>query len=83
MNAIHQNFHRQGLVRPHDGRLLAGVCSGLAQRFGMDPWAVRALLVASLVVIPGSQIVVYPILWLLMPDEGSASVATAQYPREG
>ena len=79
MNVIHQNFERQGLVRPHDGRLLTGVCAGLAQRFGMDPWAVRALFAVSLAVIPGSQVIAYPILWALMPEERGAQVP-APYP---
>ncbi|GAA4977860.1 PspC domain-containing protein [Kineococcus glutinatus] len=80
MNAIHANFARQGLVRPQDGRLLGGVCAGVAQRFGMDPWAVRALFVTTLVVVPGSQVVVYPLLWALMPDNGAAVPAADRYP---
>ncbi|PPK93172.1 phage shock protein PspC (stress-responsive transcriptional regulator) [Kineococcus xinjiangensis] len=80
MNVIHQNFERQGLVRPHDGRLFAGVCAGVAQRFGMDPWAVRALFAVSLAVLPGSQVIAYPVLWLLMPEERSTSVPAAPHP---
>ena len=78
MNVVHENFARQGLTRPQEGRLLGGVCAGVAERFEMDPWAVRALFVATLVVIPGSQLLVYPILWAFMPD--GRAVAGAQYP---
>nr|WP_240897583.1 PspC domain-containing protein [Kineococcus vitellinus] len=67
------------MLRPADGRLVGGVCAGLARRWGMDPWAVRALLVATLVVLPGSQLLVYPLLWVLMPADGAA-VAAARYP---
>jgi phage shock protein C len=62
-------FRRQGLVRPRQGRILGGVCAGLARRFGIGPWGMRILFVITLIVIPGSQIIVYPILWILMPSE--------------
>ena len=62
-------FRRQGLIRPRQGRILGGVCAGLARRFGIWPWAMRILFVITLIVIPGSQIIVYPILWILMPSE--------------
>jgi phage shock protein PspC (stress-responsive transcriptional regulator) len=69
MNDVHQSFARQGLVRPRDQRVLGGVCAGLGRRFGISPWAARLLFVLLLMVIPGSQILVYPILWILMPSE--------------
>ena len=62
-------FRRQGLIRPRQGRILGGVCAGLARRFGMTPTLMRILFVVTLIVIPGSQIIVYPILWILMPSE--------------
>jgi phage shock protein C len=62
-------FRRQGLVRPREGRILGGVCAGLARRFGMGATMMRILFVVTLIVIPGSQIIVYPILWILMPSE--------------
>jgi phage shock protein C len=62
-------FRRQGLVRPRQGRIIGGVCAGLARRFGIAPWAMRILFIVTLIVIPGSQIIVYPILWILMPSE--------------
>ena len=62
-------FRRQGLVRPRQGRILGGVCVGLARRFGMSPTMMRILFVVTLIVIPGSQLIVYPILWILMPSE--------------
>jgi phage shock protein C len=62
-------FRRQGLVRPRQGRILGGVCAGLARRFGMNATTMRILFVVTLIVIPGSQILVYPLLWILMPSE--------------
>jgi phage shock protein C len=62
-------FRKQGLVRPRHGRVLAGVCAGLGRRFGLSPWVARILFVLLLMIIPGSQLIVYPILWVLMPSE--------------
>jgi phage shock protein PspC (stress-responsive transcriptional regulator) len=67
-------FRREGLVRPEDGRLLAGVCAGLGRRFGVDPWVARILFALTLMVIPGSQILIYPVLWILMPSEHQVMV---------
>jgi phage shock protein C len=69
MDSIHDSFRRQGLVRPRQGRVLAGVCAGVGRRLGIEPWLARLLFVLILFVIPGSQIVIYPILWVLMPSE--------------
>ena len=72
MNAVHDTMSRQGLVRPRDGRILGGVCAGLARRYGLDPWLTRLLFALTLFVIPGSQILVYPLLWIVMPAEKPA-----------
>ncbi len=69
MNDIHQTFARQGLVRSRDERVLGGVCAGIGRRFGIGPWSARLLFVLLLMVIPGSQILIYPVLWILMPSE--------------
>ena len=69
MNEIHQTFRQQGLVRPREGRVLAGVIAGLGRRFGLDPWPARILFILVLMLLPGSQILIYPILWILMPNE--------------
>lgn len=55
------------LVRPRN-RMIAGVCSGLGQRFGMSPNTVRVLAVLSCV-LPGPQFVAYLVLWVIMPEE--------------
>lgn len=59
---------RAGLQRSQDDRWLAGVCGGIAEWLGWNSTAVRILFVAVSVLsaaFPG--IVVYLILWLLMP----------------
>ena len=77
MNDIHNTFRGQGLVRPVEGRVLAGVVAGLGRRFGIDPWPARLLFTLILLLIPGSQILIYPILWILMPSEQPAYSPTA------
>jgi len=72
MKTVYDSMARQGLVRPREGRVLGGVCAGLARRFGLDPWIARLLFVLILFVIPGSQLLVYPLLWILMPAEENA-----------
>jgi phage shock protein C len=69
MDSVHAAFRRQGLTRPRDGRVLGGVIAGLGRRFGLDPWPARLLFVLLLMIIPGSQFLIYPILWILMPTE--------------
>jgi phage shock protein PspC (stress-responsive transcriptional regulator) len=56
------------LVRPRDDRWIAGVCAGLARRFGMPPNLVRLLFVLS-VLLPGPQFIIYIALWIVMPNE--------------
>jgi phage shock protein C len=75
MNDIRHSFARYGLVRSRDERVLGGVCAGLGRRLGLAPWTARLLFVLLLLVIPGSQLLIYPILWILMPSaEGVGDV---------
>ena len=74
--SAHAALARQGLVRPREGRVLGGVIAGLGRRLGLDPWPARLLFVLVLMLIPGSQLLVYPVLWILMPDESAQSSPT-------
>jgi phage shock protein C len=69
MESIHSTFAQAGLVRPQEGRVLAGVIAGLGRRIGLDPWPARLLFVLILLILPGSQLLIYPVLWILMPNE--------------
>jgi phage shock protein C len=74
MDDIRAAFAKQGLVRPRDSRVFGGVCAGVGRRLGLTPWTARLLFVLILMVLPGSQLLVYPVLWILMPDEDSVPV---------
>lgn len=80
MNDIHDGFRRQGLVRPQEGRVLGGVCAGLGRRLGIDPWPARLLFLLVTILIPGSPILFYPVLWILMPSEGEPLVKASTPP---
>jgi phage shock protein PspC (stress-responsive transcriptional regulator) len=56
------------LVRPRNGRWIAGVCAGIADRFGVSRTLVRAIFVVS-IVLPGPQFLVYIVLWILIPSD--------------
>ncbi len=61
------------LERRSDGRVLAGVCRGLAEHLGVDPLVVRLAFV--LIVAGGWGFAAYAAFWILVPrraDEGSA-----------
>lgn len=76
-DSIRDSFRRQGLVRTKDDRILGGVLSGLGRRLGMEPWRTRLLFIVLLLLIPGSQFLVYPALWVLMPEESATRVVTS------
>jgi phage shock protein PspC (stress-responsive transcriptional regulator) len=77
MNDIHRTFAQHGLVRAQEGKVLGGVASGLGRRIGIDPWPSRLLFVLVLLLLPGSQLLVYPALWILMPSEAKAAALGA------
>jgi phage shock protein PspC (stress-responsive transcriptional regulator) len=56
------------LVRPRDNRMIAGVCAGLARRFGMSAGMMRLIFLVSCL-LPGPQFLIYIALWIVMPSE--------------
>jgi phage shock protein PspC (stress-responsive transcriptional regulator) len=60
------------LRRSRRNRMIAGVCGGLAEWLGWDPTLVRvAYVLVSVLSAAFPGIVVYALLWVLMPDAGS------------
>lgn len=56
------------LSRPRNDRMIAGVCSGIARRFGLSPNTVRLIFVLSML-LPGPQILIYLGGWILLPQD--------------
>lgn len=53
------------LVRPRQGKIIAGVCAGLATRFGISVTLIRVVFV--IFAVTGAGELVYILLWVLMP----------------
>lgn len=58
---------KTALVRPRNGKLIAGVCAGLAARFGLPKFLVRLGFVIFGLVGVGE--LVYIALWIIIPKE--------------
>lgn len=56
------------LARPRQGRFIAGVCAGLARRFGMPVALVRTLAIIAML-FAGLPLWVYIVLWIVIPNE--------------
>ena len=55
------------LTRNHQNAMLGGVCSGVADHFGLDVTLVRLLTVLGVVFGLGSVAVAYVVAWVLLP----------------
>jgi Putative stress-responsive transcriptional regulator len=66
------------LVRPREGRVIAGVCAALAQRFGTSATTMRVIFLVSCL-LPGPQFLLYLALWVLLPSEDKASSSAAAW----
>lgn len=60
------------IMRPRDGRMIAGVCAAVARRFEIDVTWVRLGWVLAVVLL-GVGILIYLILWIVIPEESASS----------
>jgi phage shock protein C len=68
---------RKRLVRPREGRKIAGVCMGMAEYFDLDITLVRLVwLITGLVT--GIGFIGYVIAWIVIPEEPYLLAAQAQ-----
>jgi phage shock protein C len=61
-------FAQKGLSRPREGRILAGVCAGIARRYDVNPLVARLLGIATVLVLTP---LVYVAAWILMPKDAA------------
>ena len=61
------------LVRSRDGRMLAGVCAGFADYFGLDVTLVRVIWAVVSVITGGAGVLAYLAAWIIIPDQGQKS----------
>jgi phage shock protein C len=59
------------LYRSQTQRMIAGVCGGLAEYFNVDATLMRVLFLL-LAVFGGSGIVIYIVMWIIVPDASKA-----------
>jgi phage shock protein C len=64
---------RRVLVRPRDGRMLAGVCAGVADYLGLDVTLARVIWAVVSVITGGVGVLAYLVAWIIIPDEGQKS----------
>ena len=57
------------LYRSRNQRMVAGVCGGLAEYFNVDATMIRVLFLV-LTVVGGSGLVIYLVMWIIVPDVG-------------
>ena len=69
------------VYRSKNERMLAGVCGGLGEYFNIDPTLVRILFIIFALIV-GGGILLYIILWLLIPEEPEAVESAQEAPVE-
>lgn len=65
------------LYRSRTDKMIGGVCSGLGQYLGIDSTIVRLFFVL-LALADGIGVLIYLVLWLIMPSESHAEGATLE-----
>ena len=62
-----QKTRKRKLYRDPEQTVLGGVCGGLAVYFNMDPVVIRLIVVLLALITSGAGILVYVILWIIVP----------------
>ena len=57
------------LTRPRTGRMLAGVCAGIANYVNMDPTVIRVIYALLSIFTVFAGVIVYLILMLVIPED--------------
>ncbi|MFZ0533666.1 MAG: PspC domain-containing protein, partial [Anaerolineales bacterium] len=63
------NPESRKLYRSRNNRMIAGVCAGLAEFFGIDATVVRLVFAAGALVGFGSFILIYLVMFVVVPEE--------------
>jgi phage shock protein PspC (stress-responsive transcriptional regulator) len=56
------------LRRDTRNKVIAGVCAGIARRYGLSTTGLRLAFVLSCI-LPGPQFIAYLVLWIVMPAD--------------
>jgi phage shock protein C len=69
--AVPPSMAQRRLVRPRAGRVIAGVCQGIANMYGWDVTLIRVLAVL-LAFFSGIGLLAYIVIWVVAPEEAYA-----------
>lgn len=70
---------RKRLIRPRQGRMVAGVCAGIGDYLGLDANIVRVLFAALTIFSLGAAALVYLVAWAVVPEEGAEKSIVENY----
>ena len=56
------------LLRSTKNRMVAGVCGGIGEYFGVDPTVIRLVWVIFTLISMGAGIIAYIIAWIIVPE---------------
>lgn len=62
-------YQTSRLIRPRVGRMIGGVCQGLANSYGWDVTWVRVITVLLAIFGGGIGLIAYIVFWIVMPEE--------------
>lgn len=57
---------KKKFFRSRDDKMIAGVCGGLAEHFGLDSRLVRLIFIVA-ILLNGVSLLLYVLLWILFP----------------
>jgi len=71
------------LIRPRAGRMIAGVCQGLANSYAWDVTWVRVIAVLLAIFGGGVGLIAYLVFWVVMPEEPLPMPQSPAWPPQG
>jgi phage shock protein PspC (stress-responsive transcriptional regulator) len=70
---------RKQLIRPRQGRMVAGVCAGIGDYLGIDANIIRVVFAALTIFSIGAGALVYLVAWAVVPEEGEEKSIAENY----
>jgi len=70
---------RKQLIRPQQGRMVAGVCAGIGDYISLDANIVRLLFAVLTIFSVGAGALVYLVAWAVVPEEGEDKSIAQNY----
>jgi len=60
---------KSSFTRSTSDRFLLGICGRIARMLGVESLFIRIAMVVAVIFLPGPGWLLYPALWLVMPDD--------------